>query len=147
MKGTTRTILAFAGAPAVAPVILGVVAACTRPPEERLTWIEAFRQYSSAAAIVTYGASYTLGTLIFLTLRALRKESAFSYGSIGALAGILGGLVAAQDSSLREALVGGLFLGLLGCAVATTFALIRGNPKKKEPNQMPGPTPDGVAHH
>ena len=133
MKESTRTILAFIVAPAVAPTILGVVAASMRPEGEGPTWVASFAQYFSVAAVVSYAISYTLGTLTFIVLRALRRESAFSYGAVGAMAGVIWG-------SFTASFLMCLYLGLLGCAVAAVFGLIRGASQKKEPIQPPQTT-------
>jgi hypothetical protein len=137
MKASTRTILAFIIAPAIAPMIVGIIQACTRREGEGPTWIASFGQYFSVAAVVTYAVSYTLGTVTFFALRALKKESVLYYGAVGAAAGILWGLLGGLDP---QALVLAGFLGALGCSVATAFALIRGVSKKKGPNQSPHPT-------
>lgn len=130
MKASTRTILAFVVAPAIAPAILGVIAASMRPEGEGPTWVASFAQYFSVAAVVSYAISYTLGTPTFFILRALRRESVFSYGAVGAAAGTLWGAFTASFLMC-------LYLGLLGFSVATCFALIRGVSQNKEPIQSP----------
>lgn len=138
MKASTRTALAFVVAPAVAPTIVGIIQASARPEGEGPTWIASFAQYFSVAAIITYAVSYTLGTLTFLVLRALKKESVPHYGAVGAAAGVIWGLLGGLESG---ALVLAVYFGALGCSVATVFALIRGPSKRKEPNQSLQPTP------
>ena len=126
-----RTILAFLLAPAVTPLIYSIFAASFRPPGEGPTWIGSFVQHLFLAAVDSYLISYTVGLIVFLILRKLKRESVKIYACSGAIAGFLSIMITffGQPITKNHLLGGGLF-ALFGLLVSTSFALIRGTDRK-----------------
>lgn len=130
-----RTLLAFLTAPAVAALIVAVVGASFRMPEEGPTWGAAFLQYLFLASVTSYALSYTVGTLTFIILKKTQRESLKAYSAIGVLCGITYGLIITSGAEFSVRALGLIaFLAFLSGAVAFTFSAIKGNDRKK-PNK------------
>jgi hypothetical protein len=141
MRTCARLALAFAIAPAVAALLVGIAMASIRPACEGPTWLAAFWQYFFIACFGSYLISYTAGTLTVVVLKALKKESFLAYTGIGASCGAVYGLYLVSGSAVSIQLFGIFaFVVFISASVAATFATISGA-GKKEPNQSPDRTP------
>lgn len=129
--GCWRTLCAYLFAPLVAPVLYASLAATIRPPGEGPTWLNAFAMYAFIGALDSYLVSWTYGTVVFLVLRALHRESTWLYALCGAVpAGAFMLLVSRGQSEIGKMLQASLAFGALGASVSTAFALIRGKSRR-----------------
>jgi len=126
-----RTVTAFLVAPLVGSIEIALIQATIRPAGGGPTWIRAFMGWVLIASIDSYLISYTAGTIAFLILRALRKESPTAHAWLGALTGGMVGFVlglTSLDGWIAVPVMTVTF-AWFGASVATTFAAIRGRPK------------------
>ena len=131
MNRTLRTVIAYIVAPAVASTIVAIVGASVRPPGEGPSWIAAFGQYFFVASVSSYAISYTVGTLAFVVLRKMRRESFWIYGAIGGTLGFLYGvIIGVVDGFSLERIAAAAFFALLSSSVSVTFALSRSNEER-----------------
>lgn len=136
-KGCVRTLCAYLLAPLVAPVLYATLAATIRPPGEGPSWLDAFAMYTLVSALDSYLVSWTYGSVVFLVLRALQRESTWIYalcGAVPACAFIL--FASAGQPEVGEMLLATLGFGALGASVATSFALIRGKSRRIRPASL-----------
>ena len=114
-----RTLLAYLISPLVAPIILSILS--------YRDGINGMWQMLFVSCFMAYPISWVVGTIGFLTLRKLKKESVKHYFCTGAGAGALVLIVMAFDEEMKpEALIVVGLYTLLGSLVTTTFILIRG---------------------
>lgn len=119
-----RTICAFLVAPLAAGITGVTIMAMARGETQQARLGNAFVAFS----FVSYLLSLTFGTLVFLVLQFLKRESIFSYSLCGIAGGALYGFPSAVIQGISWSAF--LFFSLLGFSVALTFALIRGKPKQ-----------------
>lgn len=118
-----RTVFAYLISPWAAALIVSLAII---PEGFYAAW-----QMLFVAAYVSYILSWSVGTVVFLLLRKLKRESVLNYAVTGAGCGIILSLfLLAQSVGGTEK---GIFLGFvyftfLTTSVATVFALIR-NPR------------------
>jgi hypothetical protein len=123
-----RTLAAFLLAPLVAPLIFGTVSAFQ--PHDGMSALSIFLQAGYLACFLSFGLSYTFGSIIFLILRWRHRESIANYATCGSKGHELH----------KETIFLALTLGMLGASFSTAFALIRGA-QRSLPNHSPDPTP------
>jgi len=135
MSRKLRTFIAVIAAPSAASLVVAAVGPFWGPSSlvTGSYWERAVR-YFYLASLVSYTASFTVGTLTFLFLKLLRRESFVYFLVVGGATGFLYGMYwAVRPGYTFDRIAARLFFALLGVIVGATFSLIRGN--KPEPNQ------------
>ena len=128
-----RTVFAYLLAPWVAAIAVSVM---TIPDG-----LHAAGQMLFISAYVSYLISWVVGTVVFLILRKMKKETIKHYFLTGAASGIvilLFFLASSSGGTLIESILSALYFAFLGGSVAMAFALIRG-PKRSIQSELSTP--------
>jgi hypothetical protein len=127
---SSRTFWAFIVGPIAPCVLTGIGQAFTERVKDGMTWPQSFAGYTVLALPLAWILSYTLGTLVFVVLRYLKKEYVALYSGSGSLVGFVSGWLVGTGQSVGDRVGLGTIFAVLAASAALVFALIRGPDRK-----------------
>lgn len=134
MNQVIRTTLAYLVAPVAGPAVMGIA--------------EAVAEHSSGAPLKTFGSvvligcltsyplSWVFGTVVFLVLRQLRRETYLLYGACAAIVGVCYAVAMGWRAPANDTVVVSVMFGLVALPVGILFRAIRGRSQTANPSPV-----------